>query len=58
MNEYGHSKIDLLKLDIEGAEIEVLQQMLDDKIFPGYVLVEFDLLLKKKDFEQKTQILV
>ena len=58
MNEYGHSKIDLLKLDIEGAEIEVLQQMLDDKIFPGYVLVEFDLLLKKKDFEQKTQNIV
>ena len=49
MEEKKHKTIDLLKLDIEGAEIEVIQQMLDDKIFPKYILIEFDLFLKKKD---------
>ena len=27
MNEYNHNHIDLLKLDIEGAEINVLNKM-------------------------------
>lgn len=58
MEENGHSKIDLLKLDIEGAEIEVLEQMLDDEIFPTYLLVEFDLFLKNKDPQQKTKAIV
>lgn len=49
MKEKKHKTIDLLKLDIEGAEIEVIQQMLDDEIFPKYILIEFDLFLKKKD---------
>ena len=34
--------IDLLKLDIEGAEIEVLNKMLDDEIYPRQICVEFD----------------
>lgn len=34
--------IDLLKLDIEGAEIEVLNKMLDDEIYPLQICVEFD----------------
>lgn len=58
MNERCHSKIDLLKLDIEGAEIKVLNQMLDDCIFPKYVLVEFDLWLKRKDPSNETKNLV
>jgi len=49
MNEYNHTKIYLLKLDIEGSEIDVLNQMLDDKIYPKYLCIEFDLLLKNKD---------
>tara|TARA_X000000950_G_scaffold134432_1_gene167381 strand:- start:20 stop:706 length:687 start_codon:yes stop_codon:yes gene_type:complete len=53
MEEKKHKTIDLLKLDIEGAEIEVIQQMLDDKIFPKYILIEFDLFLKKKDPNNK-----
>jgi FkbM family methyltransferase len=48
MEIYNHSKIDLLKLDIEGAEIVVLRDMIKNKIFPKYLCVEFDLLLKKK----------
>lgn len=41
MEENNHDKIDLLKLDIEGAEIEVINQMLKDEIFPNYLCVEF-----------------
>lgn len=58
MNKYNHNKIDLLKLDIEGSEIDVLNQMLDDEIYPKYLCIEFDLLLKNKDSNQSTQKLV
>lgn len=34
--------IDLLKLDIEGAELEVLVNMLESAIYPKQILVEFD----------------
>ena len=42
MRELGHSRIDLLKLDIEGAQHEVLRSMLRDGIRPTVVCVEFD----------------
>ena len=58
MEQYGHTHIDLLKLDIEGAEIETVNQMLDDNIHPNYVLIEFDLLLKNKDPGNTTKQLV
>ena len=32
--------------------------MLDDSIFPKYILVEFDLYLKGKDFTNETSALV
>lgn len=35
--------IDILKLDIEGAEIEVLNNILDNKNLPNQILVEFDI---------------
>ena len=54
MNENNHSKIDLLKLDIEGAEIKVLEQMFNEHIYPTYLLIEFDLLLKGKDIDNIT----
>jgi FkbM family methyltransferase len=43
MKELGHSSIDLLKLDIEGSECDVLDQMLAASIFPKYLSVDFDL---------------
>ena len=58
MEHQCHTQIYLLKFDIECAEIETLNQMLDDKIYPTYVLVEFDLLLKNKDPNQDTNKLV
>lgn len=58
MQTYNHYKIDLLKLDIEGAEIVVLRDMIKNKIFPKYLCVEFDLLLKKKDNNNLTQDII
>ena len=58
MTELGHKHIDLLKLDIEGAENIVLEQMLKDEIYPTYLCIEFDLLLKKKDRNNTTNIIV
>jgi FkbM family methyltransferase len=55
MNELNHNNIDLLKLDIEGSECDVLDKMLDDNILPKYLCIEFDLLLKNKDFNKKTE---
>ena len=54
MKKNKHTKIDLLKLDIEGAEIKVLNQMLNDNIKPKYLCIEFDLKLKKKDKDDLT----
>jgi FkbM family methyltransferase len=34
--------IDIIKLDIEGAEIQVIPDMLKSKIYPDQILVEFD----------------
>jgi FkbM family methyltransferase len=39
--ELGHSRIDLLKLDVEGAEYEVLSAALKDGIEIGVICVEF-----------------
>ena len=58
MQKLGHSKIDLLKLDIEGSEIDVLNQMLDDHIFPTYLCIEFDLYLKRKDYTGETNKII
>ena len=54
MREKRNTRIDLLKMDIEGAEIEVLNKMLDDEIYPKYLCVEFDLALKRKDLNNST----
>jgi hypothetical protein len=46
---YDPKKIDVLKLDIEGAEMEVLQTLLDDEIYPKVLCIEFDYYLKGLD---------
>lgn len=43
MNELGHERIDLLKMDIEGCECDVIEQMINENIFPKYLSVDFDL---------------
>jgi FkbM family methyltransferase len=42
MQQFGLAELPLLKLDIEGAEVEVLADMLDRRIHPAQLLVEFD----------------
>jgi FkbM family methyltransferase len=42
MSLLGHKKIDLLKLDIVGAEYEVIESILGNKILPDILLIEFD----------------
>jgi FkbM family methyltransferase len=42
MRDLGHRHLDLLKLDIEGAEYRVLESMLADGIVPRVLAVEFD----------------
>ena len=42
MKMNSHSKIDILKMDIEGAAIDVLNNILDEKIFPAQIAVEFE----------------
>jgi len=42
MKENNHNKINLLKLDIEGAAIEVFKDMINDQIFPDQIIAEFE----------------
>jgi len=42
MARLGHDHIDLLKIDIEGSWYAVLLRMVEDRIFPGMICVEFD----------------
>ena len=39
--QLGHDRVDLLKMDIEGAEYEVLDNLLDSMVKPTQLLVEF-----------------
>lgn len=41
MADLSHSRIDLLKMDIEGAEYEVIDDLLQTGIHPTQLLVEF-----------------
>lgn len=40
-SDLGHTSIDVLKMDIEGAEYEVLPSILKSKIRIGQILIEF-----------------
>lgn len=41
MRDLGHDRVDLLKMDIEGAEYQVLEDLLRAKVPIGQLLVEF-----------------
>lgn len=51
------NKVNLIKLDIEGAEVEVILNMMENNFYPDQILVEFDELHKpsKKAFERVDQ---
>lgn len=42
MDMLGHDTIDLLKIDIEGVECMVIDDMLKNEIYPKYLSVDFD----------------
>jgi FkbM family methyltransferase len=42
MSELGHDRVDLLKLDIEGAETNVLDTVLEDRLDVRVICTEFD----------------
>ncbi len=42
MKKNNHSKIDVIKLDIEGACIEVMNNFLKDNILPNQIVAEFE----------------
>tara|TARA_Y200000002_G_scaffold369152_1_gene362972 strand:- start:1962 stop:2828 length:867 start_codon:yes stop_codon:yes gene_type:complete len=42
LEKYNIHQLQLLKLDIEGAEIDVLKDMLKKRIYPTQIAVEFD----------------
>jgi FkbM family methyltransferase len=50
MQELGHDRIDLLKLDIEGAEHEVVRSMLERGIRPTVLCLEIDQPVKPLAF--------
>jgi FkbM family methyltransferase len=41
INELGHKQIDVLKMDIEGAEYDVIENILNSKIPINQILIEF-----------------
>jgi FkbM family methyltransferase len=42
MREFEHDRIDVLKLDIEGAELTVIPHMIEEHIKPQIICVEYD----------------
>lgn len=56
MKRFGHSSVDILKLEIEGAEYEVLDRMLKDKADVKVILVEFDEVFHVKGVAHRFRI--
>jgi FkbM family methyltransferase len=48
MREHGHRTIDLLKLDIEGAEYGVIDSLIEDRLDVGIICVEYDEVHSKR----------
>ena len=42
MKMYNHEKIDVLKMDVEGSAVEVMNNILDDEIYPSQIAAEFE----------------
>jgi FkbM family methyltransferase len=42
MQRLGHHHVDLLKLDVEGAALDVIEHLLTTEMRPGQVIVEFE----------------
>ncbi|MFQ3334549.1 MAG: FkbM family methyltransferase [Woeseiaceae bacterium] len=49
MRKLDHHKIDLMKVDVEGTEYEIINHLLENKIWPKQLLIEFHHRFKSKD---------
>lgn len=58
MGELGHKKLDLLKIDIEGAEYKVIESIIEDGIDIKVICVEYDECFNPLDAEFKDRIRV
>ena len=47
MQEFGHQEIDMLKMDIEGSEFEVIENIVNKKIPVKYICLEYHRLGEK-----------
>ena len=56
MQQLGDTSIDLLKMDIEGAEYTVIRDIAATKLFPRVLLLEFDEAHTPMDSEASTRI--
>lgn len=57
MAELGHDRIDLLKMDIEGAEYEVIRDLVESGLDVGQLLVEFHHRIHKLGVERTREAL-
>lgn len=57
-DKLGHSRVDLLKMDIEGAEYDVLDGLLASSIRPKQLLVEFHHRFVDKGLERTADVIV
>ena len=57
VEKLGHSRIDLLKMDIEGAEYDVLDGLLASSIRPKQLLVEFHHRFVDKGLERTADVI-
>ena len=54
-SELGHKKIDLLKMDIEGAEYEVIKALPDSEVIINQILIEFHHMYKGISISQTVE---
>ncbi|MBA4017513.1 MAG: hypothetical protein C0483_10105 [Pirellula sp.] len=56
MEELGHQRLDLLKIDIEGAEYKVIETIVEDRLDIKVICVEFDECYHALDRNYKNRI--
>lgn len=56
MKELGHNRIDLLKIDVEGAEYKVLNSILEDGLDVKVLCVEYDECFNPLDAKYKHRV--
>lgn len=42
MRDLGHNHVDMAKIDMEGAEYDVIDNLVSEKAFPTVLCIEFD----------------